>query len=277
MTTELAPDPDPGPAGAGLLTAPPCPAHPKQPATTACRGCGLFLCPACAPDEPRCPRCRGAGHPIAWEDPARGGAGGLLSTLLAAFNAEGFFAPAPWSGGLRRPLWFSVIVATGATVLGALIVFVSTLLVALLVRSGALPADAARLIERLLSPSGLLMQAQVALILLTPLLAAMDTLVFAAVSHLIARAWGGQGSFEATLRVTAYSAAAEVFRLVPVVGALGLVFGRVAIAAVGLRKAHGLPAGRAWLAAGWWVLAGLVLALLALPYLLWVVASLVAR
>ncbi len=254
---------------------PRCAVHASAPAVTTCRGCALFLCGECGPGEaPRCARCRGADHPIPWEDPARARPRAFAATARAALLAtDRFFAAAPWTGGLRAPLSFAVVAATLATalqtalqlaqgaLLGPLLRELSTSLAAR-AQAPALARTLAALPGALEQLSGLLLPLLLARLALTPLSAALGLLVLAALSHPIARWLGGHGSFEATFRVLAYAGAAQLIAVIPGIGVvLALVAGLV-LTTVGMRRAHGLSAGRALVVAGWWIpvsIAGLVL------------------
>lgn len=249
-----------GPGAAPRVRRPPCPAHPRAPAAQACAGCGTFLCAECADPQPRCRRCRGEGHPVPWEDPRRDRVRAFAATLGALADPGKFFALLPWTGGLRGPLGFAVLAATlgalGSTVFGLLSALstgpVLEGMLPLLQRS--LPPGARQQLPELLDG---LMQASIRMqlisLLLAPLNAALQLLVMSALTHPLARAMGGKGSFEATFRALAYAGGAGVLAALPGVGGmLGFVLGLV-FATLGLRRAHGVSGGRAFLLACWWM------------------------
>lgn len=242
----------------GGVAAPPCASHPRAQATTTCAGCGLFLCGPCAP---RCARCSGAAHPIPWEDPNLGALAGLWRTLRALVSADAFFAAAPWTGGLGRPIAFAALVATvgavGALVYGLLGGAAIGLVVDRLVASllPALSAGERQLVVtlrehwRVFGPA--LARVELGVTVLTPLLTVGQLLILSAISHPLARRLGGTGTFEGTLRALAYGSGAAVLRLVPLVGGTLATLGTLAFTMVALRRAHGLSTGRAFLVAAW--------------------------
>ncbi len=264
------------------MAAPPCASHPRAAATTTCAGCGLFLCAPCAEPGPRCARCSGAAHPIPWEDPNLAGVGGRVAgfwrTLKALVSADAFFARAPWTGGLGRPIAFAAVAATVGAVaslvyglLGNVVVglvldrLVTALLPAL---SGSERQLVASVREQLRALGPGFAQLEVGVTLLTPALTAAQLLILSAISHPIARRLGGTGTFEGTLRALAYGSGAAVLRAVPLMGGTLAVLGTLALSMLALRRAHGLSSGRAFVVAVWpipvfgLVIGGLLLALL---------------
>lgn len=258
----------PSPAAA---TSPPCSQRHGERSTATCTGCGAFLCPSCPGDDapPRCAACRTGSDGVPWERPDAGTVRGFLATLAALAKPDRFFA-LPALGGLRAPLGFAALAATVGALLESLISLASNAVflswaVGMANSAAANPqfmrraspavrallADVDGLAARL---AALLAGADLVKVALAPVSAVLGALVLAALSHPIARALGGRGPFEATVRVVGYAAAAEVFAPVP--GA-PLILGLL-LATVGFRRTHGLSTGRALVAAGWWVPVGVL-------------------
>jgi hypothetical protein len=91
------------------------------------------------------------------------------------------------------------------------------------------------------------------LALLTPLLAPLELLIMGAITHGLARALGGKGSFEATVRAQGYAAGAQVLRAVPLVGGTLSALAVILLTASGLRRAHGVSTSRALVLTLWWI------------------------
>ncbi len=248
------------------LPPPPCAAHAKVEAAAACSGCGLFLCAPCSAHGGRCGRCRGEPHPVPWEDAGRGRVDRFLGTL-GALARDRLFPAAPWTGGLAAPLRFAVVAATVGAVFAALWGLLGGVAVHALLRAAVEPLaasppreldpavrDALRLAPRLLDDLHLATVRMTLLAtLLAPLSALVEVLVASALGHAVARALGGHGSFEATLRVTAYAAGAKVLQALPGVGGTLAPLAGVVLLTAGVRRAHGLSTLRAFVVAVWWV------------------------
>lgn len=245
----------------GPVAAPPCASHPRAPAKTTCAGCGLFLCGACAEPAPRCARCSGAAHPIPWEDPNLGRLTAFWRTLKGLVSADAFFARAPWTGGLGRPIAFAALAATVGAVASLLYGLLTNLLLGLLLDrlvAALLPALSGserqvvlqlRDQARAIGPGSAWLE--VGVTLLTPALTAAQLLVLSALSYPLARRLGGTGTFEGTLRALAYGSGAAVLRAVPLVGGTLALLGTLAFSMIALRRAHGLSSGRAFIVAAW--------------------------
>ena len=123
----------------------------------------------------------------------------------------------------------------------------------------------------------ILVRTELVSLLLTPLSTVIGVFVMAALSHPIARRLGGQGSFEATFRVIAYGSAAKVLAIVPGLGAMLAFVGGLVLVAIGMRRAHGISGGKAFMVASWWIpvalLGGLILMIWIGQLLLRVVAG----
>lgn len=283
-----------------LLPPPPCSAHATEAASTTCAGCGRFLCAGCAapslgepvaqardagvdaasgasgepakerppvpegpPAGPRCATCKGAGHPIPWEDPKVPAAAGLWRTLKL-LPSDSFHSSVPWTGGLGLPLRFAAASATigalGAAAFGVVSAFMTVaLLDALRGVFLAHPDPTVRqaflsmidLVRGLAGPDKALLGFAVAM--LQPVMIVLQVLVISALTQPIARALGGQGTFEGTLRAIAYAQGALVLKAVPLVGGSIAFLAVILVAYLGLRRAHGLSGGRALIAATWWI------------------------
>jgi hypothetical protein len=90
-------------------------------------------------------------------------------------------------------------------------------------------------------------------VMLSPLEAALSLFVLAALTHPVARWLGGKGTFEGTFRVLAYASAAQVIKLVPILGLPLAMVGGLILTVGGMRRAHGLSGGRSLVATLWWV------------------------
>lgn len=190
-------------------------------------------------------------------------------TLRAVSRPNRFFAESAWSGGLRRPLGFAVLAAT----LGGAGKALTAYAVSVALGSGGFlaflqgiygrlpgmdtPRGRAFLGEQLPALLGSLDRALSHLaatqFLSTPLEAVLEVFVLAALTLPVARRLGGRGSFEATFRALAYANAAQVLKLIPLLGLPLAALGGLLLTVVGLRRAHGITGGRALLAALWWV------------------------
>lgn len=245
-----------------------CSAHPTAPSARTCAGCGLFLCEPCGEERAgRCVRCSSEGHPIPWEDGSVGAAKGFFATVRGLARSNAFFREAPWTGGLKRPLVFAMLCA----VIGALGKGITVLLIALPIQSDWLAsalqrtyaplARGNRAFETYLAslPAQLdqfaetLARSAFSGVALSPLEAAFSLFVLAALTHPVARWLGGKGTFEGTFRVLAYANAAQVIKLIPVLGLPLAMIGGLLLTVVGMRRAHGLSGGKSLLAALWWV------------------------
>lgn len=236
-----------------------CSSH-RLPSVTTCAGCGLFLCPTCGGDAgagaARCARCRGAGHPVAWEDPTLSAPVAFGRTLRALTSPDAFYAALPWTGGLRAPLTFATTAATLGAGVAALFAVVAGAAM-----GGAIGGMKSLLLQ--LAPTPEVRDLYRAIFdafqayaanaprlaiggaLLTPLLAPLQLLVLAAITHALARTLGGQGTFEATVRAQGYAMGGQVLRAVPGPGPALAVVIELLLTGTGLRRAHGVSTGRA--------------------------------
>ncbi len=190
-------------------------------------------------------------------------AAGLWRTLKL-LPSDSFHKGAPWTGGLGPPLRFAAACATigalGAAVLGVVGAFATVALLDALrgvvqvhpdPNARALFLNVLDLVRSFAGPDKALLG--VALALLTPVVTVLEVLVISALTQPVARALGGQGTFEGTLRAVAYAQGAYVLKVVPLVGGSVSFLAVVLVAYLGLRRAHGLSGGRALIAAAWWI------------------------
>jgi hypothetical protein len=261
-----------GPASPTTRPRPACSAHPRARAVLTCAGCGLFLCGECAIEGGRCPRCRGAGHPIAWEDPTVSRPIAFWRTFKALGGVGKFFALLPWSGGLRAPLSFAATAATvgavGDWAISALANLVFGWLIAAVLGGGLTsgggssssladfaPAEYHDLFARgqqvLDQVSHSWEQLAILALLLTPVVTVLDLYVSGAITHALARLLGGRGTFEATIRAMAYATGAETLKPIPLVGSTLATFGGLVLSITGLQRAHGVSGPRAFVLALW--------------------------
>jgi hypothetical protein len=109
--------------------------------------------------------------------------------------------------------------------------------------------------------AALALQLEAANLALAPLNAALELVVLSALTLGVARLLGGKGTFEATVRALGYASGAATLHLVPLIGGSLSALAWLILAIAGLRRAHGLPVGRAILAGAWWIPVALVVAL----------------
>lgn len=84
---------------------------------------------------------------------------------------------------------------------------------------------------------------QIAYLIGTIIGAYFGIFLFAALMQLVLRWLGGKGTYEATLRVVAYSAAASIFSWVPFVSLLAAIY-RIYLMVIGYSKIHQISRGR---------------------------------
>lgn len=266
---------------------PPCASHPRATAATTCHGCGLFLCGDCAAPEPRCARCRGAGHPVPWEDPTLASPAAFGRTLQALSTGATFFNQLPWTGGLRAPLTFAALAATLVAVVNAAFTAVSSLVAGNSIASLkaqlaplAQTAEARQLLEQVTQLLAQLQGMQLRFALLdvatSPVMVPLELVIMGALTHGLARALGGRGTFEATIRATAYAKGAVVLAVVPMIGAPLSTLAVLLLTGMGLRRAHGVTPMRAAVLTLWWIPVVAVFGCLFLGLFMWRVAPILA-
>ncbi len=165
-----------------------------------------------------------------WEN--RSGNGfvwGVFRTLKEVlFSPAAFFRRLTFSGGLGEPLAFGLLVGAVGNMLG---LFWPVMMV-----SGGLFPFGGAVLGQL--SAGLIF---LILVVAVPICVTLSMFIYSAILHLLlVMVRGGNSGFEATFRVVAYSQAAQVWELVPVVGSwIGGVW-RLVVQVVGLREIHGV-------------------------------------
>jgi hypothetical protein len=191
-------------------------------------------------DRMACPACRGSievpldppPHPIPWEDRRLGAIRRWWRTFdEAAFHPARFFPGIPYTGGQKAPIRFVVF-------------FYLQFFLALAV---SIPIGSL-LKGRPLLPARLLLFLLIGMPFACGLIVALLYLVSALI-HVGLRALGGAGSFEATLRVTAYTHPISLFRFLPKVGRFLYPLWTLACETIGFAAAHRISRWRAFFGA----------------------------
>ena len=148
------------------------------------------------------------------------------------FSPKKSYGAMPVGGGLREPLAFGLL--TGS--IGAMFTFFWQFVMASaggVVPSGDLPLS-------MTSPLFFLL-----LIFLAPALTAIGLFIWSFIIHvLLLLVRGNANGFEATFRVIAYSQAAQVWCVIPLVGGLVGWCWRAVIQIIGLKEAHRISYGK---------------------------------
>lgn len=158
---------------------------------------------------------------------------GIKQTITSVlFSPKAIFSAMPVRGGWSEPLAFGLLV-------------------------GSISSMAASFWEFVLAVSGIVQPWWSAfislnvpilflfLILLSPLFVALDLLVSTVIIHLLLfLVRGGKGGFEATARVVAYSQAAMIWSMVPVIGGLLGWLWKTTVQIIGLKEAHEISYGK---------------------------------
>lgn len=224
-------------ANCGRRMTRPCPSCAETVAVNApaCKYCGEALAPlrVAAPkadvefvDEPKAPG-------VPWEDASRG----LLSRWWGTWAAVSFspstFFSRPAKPGHRWAVGFSFGLVAQALAVVA---------VGLLAAAGVTAAAGHEVSDRVRWSSVALFTAAIPATFLATTLALYAT---SFLWHLLAKVMGGKGSFGDTLRVVAYSGAADGWLLIPWLGAAIAPFLRTMMHYHGFRQAHGFGRFRA--------------------------------
>jgi len=165
-----------------------------------------------------------------WESrPGNGFVWGIFRTLKdVLFSPAAFFRKLTFSRGLREPLLFGLLVGAVGNMFG---LFWPVIMVS----AGLFPFGGSMLAQ--LSP-GLIF---LILVVAVPICVMLSMFIYSAILHLLLlMVRGGKNGFEATFRVVAYSQAAQVWELIPIVGSwIGGVW-QLIVQVVGLREIHGV-------------------------------------
>lgn len=166
-----------------------------------------------------------------WEDQEHlGFIQGLSQTIRQSlFSPRDFFAGLPRHGGLLNPLFYALIVGTVGSMVGYLWSFAFG--------------------NSLVSTISLSKGGAVVVAFLLPLLVFMGLVIAAVLLHVSLFLVGGANEdFEATFRVVCYSAATDLFGVLPLIGGfVGLIW-KIYITVVGIREVHGISTARSVLA-----------------------------
>jgi len=163
-----------------------------------------------------------------WEERSGKGFGWRLYQTFksALFTPGAFFRGLSFREGLREPLAFGLLVGSIGNMFG---VFWPVMMMS----GGLFPFGAEFLVEL---GGGLIF---LVLIMVIPICVTIGMFVYSAVLHLLLLiVRGGPNGFEATFRVVAYSQAAQLWELVPVIGSwVGGVW-QLVVQVIGLREIH---------------------------------------
>lgn len=152
---------------------------------------------------------------------------GLLQTVQTSlFSVREFFSRLPLRGGFLNPLLYALIVETVGNMAGYV---------------------AGMAFENPFLPqSGFSGGAMVLLGLMIPPLVLLGIFFWALLIHLSLFVVGGaKQEFEASFRVVCYSSAADLFNVVPLIGAAVAVVWKTYMLIVGIREVHQTTTGRA--------------------------------
>jgi hypothetical protein len=155
---------------------------------------------------------------------------GLFQTIRQSlFSPKDFFAGLPRSGGLLNPLFYALIVGTVGSMVGYLWSFAFG--------------------NSLMSTTSLSKGGAIALAFLIPILIFMGLVVAAVLLHVSLFLVGGANEdFESTFRVVCYTAAPDLFGVLPILGGfIGLIW-KIYITVVGIREVHEISTARSVLA-----------------------------
>jgi len=165
-----------------------------------------------------------------WESHSGNGfVGGIYRTLKEVlFSPAHFFRRLTFSEGLGEPLAFGLLAGAVGNMFG---LFWPVMLVS----GGFFPFGGAVLGK--LNP-GLIF---LVLVVAVPACVTLSMFIYSGILHLLLlMVRGGKNGFEATFRVVAYSQAAQVWELVPVIGSwIGGIW-QLVVQVVGLREIHGV-------------------------------------
>jgi len=176
------------------------------------------------------PRIRLERSGSAWENRATNGfASGIYRTFKGVlFSPAAFFRRLTFNGGLREPLAFGLL-------MGAVGNMFSLFWPVMMISGGLFPFGGAVL--------GQLGAGLIFLILLVavPIFVTLGMFIYSAILHLLLLVVrGGKNGFEATFRVVAYSQAAQMWELIPLIGSwIGGIW-QLVIQVVGLHEIHGI-------------------------------------
>ena len=149
--------------------------------------------------------------------------GFIEKAKMILFNPKGFFNIMPLTGGYKDPIIFFTIILVIVTVFTSLINII----------------DSDTLLSGLMA---LAISPVIVLIIVIPFI-----FILALIYHLLLKIVGGNGTYESTFRVMAYSSVPALFSWIPFVGGI-IGFYQLYIALVGYSKVHNISALRALIA-----------------------------
>lgn len=180
-----------------------------------------------------------------WEERERIGFGAAFVDTTKGVLAEpaDFFRRMRPMGGIGAPLFYGVL--TGY--LGLLVTSVYQFVWHVVAGGPVEPAGDTPAEQLLAALQGGMTIGQLAFnVLLGPVLVAEGLFIDAGIYHLALLVLGGaQRDFEATLRVTCYGGATQLFQIVPGCGGLIAVVWNIVVQIIGLAEVHGISRGKA--------------------------------
>lgn len=180
---------------------------------------------------------------IPWEDPGRSFFDGLFETvkLFATAPGEGF-RRMPVTGGIGRPLFYSIVVGWVSI---AVAVFWNVLLQGLWMPF----LESAEDLAGMGAMYGLTIGWGLMMVVLAPLFVIIGVFIAAAVLHLMLLIVGGANAgFEATVRVVCYTQTAQLAGIIPFCGGIITLVWTVILYVTGFTTAHRTTQGKAVLA-----------------------------
>lgn len=240
--TDPTPEAPPAPPAWAPVQVPRCAVHPDVDAMGACTRCGSFFCSACKGwehgRERYCVRCDPGGPYVAWEDRDRlKGSKAFLATLKGLLlTPDRFFLRMPTSGGYGRPLlfaWIGWILTTVVTALTYGVIMGGMFAILPMPEGEAAPVGQVLLGVTLGSVA-------VAFLGIVPVLFLWSMLL-----HVLARIFGGTGSFESTFRCHAYASGVFALGIIPLVGISVAQIYWVVLQIFAVKNAHHMSTGRA--------------------------------
>ena len=234
---------------------PTCHTHPATEAIARCTQCVQWICPACHEVDPsgfaRCPDCRaesseredagplGLGY-VPFEAPEEVEPGALrrllLTLRLVLLSPSAFYPRLAASAAVFRPVLFGYACI--------LIGMVASLLWFLVLELPGREVVDKTAIDAGIEPEQLLF----GILVLTPVLAALQLAVETLLYHVVARVAGGRGIMIKSIQLQGYSSGAHLLKIVPYIGGLLYWMARVYSQLTGTRVIHGLSTARAALA-----------------------------
>jgi hypothetical protein len=155
---------------------------------------------------------------------------GISRTSKAVlFSPKSFFRRTAVEGGLKEPLAFGLLTGSAGMMFEAFWQFLLF---------GEIGDTLSPLVDTLLGSHATIVLF-LGIMALCPLLVLITILITSTILHgLLSMVRGGKGGFEATFRVVAFSQAAQLWGLIPIVGSLIGALWLIAVQMIGLRESH---------------------------------------